>query len=107
VTLSKDGVKKAFANGLPADEQNMIFCVQQPTSPNVFKGVISHVAWKQKPSWYVVAAEDHTINPDLERLMAERAKAKTTVVKSPHVAMLARPKEVLEVIRDAVQTVSK
>jgi len=54
-----------------------------------------------------VAAEDHTINPDLERLMAERAKAKTTVVQSPHVAMLARPKEVLEVIRDAVQTVSK
>ena len=67
----------------------------------------SHVAWKQKPSWYVVTAEDHTINPDLERLMAERAKAKTTVVKSPHVAMLARPKEVLGVILDAVQTVSK
>src|SRR5262252_4112020 len=71
------------------------------------KGVTSHVAWKQKPSWYVVAAEDHTINPDLERLMAQRAKAKTTVVQSPHVAMLARPKEVLGVILDAVQTVSK
>jgi pimeloyl-ACP methyl ester carboxylesterase len=107
VTLSKDGVTKAFANSLPADEQNMIFCVQQPASQNVFKGVASHVAWKQKPSWYVVAAEDHAINPDLERLMAERAKAKTTVVKSPHVAMLARPKEVVEVILNAVQTVSK
>lgn len=107
VTLSKDGVRKAFANGLPAEEQNMIFSVQQPTSPNVFKGVIRHVAWKQKPSWYIVAAEDHTINPDLERLMAERAKAKTTVVKSPHVAMLAQPKEVLGVILDAVHTVSK
>jgi hypothetical protein len=100
-------VTKAFANDLPADEQNMIFSVQQPTSPNVFKGVISHVAWKQKPSWYIVAADDHTINPDLERLMAERAKAKATVVKAPHVAMLARPKEVLEVIHDAIQTVSK
>jgi hypothetical protein len=54
-----------------------------------------------------VAAEDLNINPELQRLMAERAKAKTTVVKSPHVAMLARPKEVLEVILDAVQTVSK
>src|SRR5262249_49797642 len=38
LTLSKEGVTKAFANDLPADEQNMIFCVQQPTSPNVFKG---------------------------------------------------------------------
>ena len=107
VTLSKDGVTKAFTNGLPANEQNMIFCVQQPCSQNVFKGVASHVAWKQKPSWYIVASEDHTISPDLERLMAARAKAKTTVVKSPHVAMLARPKEVVEVILDAVQTVSK
>src|SRR5215470_1716083 len=107
LTLSKDGVTKAFANGLPPDEQNMIFCVQQPASENVFKGVTSHVAWKQKPSWYVVAADDHTINPDLERLMAQRAKAKTTVVQSPHVAMLARPKEVLAVIRDAIQAVNK
>jgi pimeloyl-ACP methyl ester carboxylesterase len=107
LTLSKEGVTKAFANGLPSDEQNMIFCVQQPASENVFKGVTSHVAWKQKPSWYVVAADDHTINPDLERLMAERAKAKTTVLKSPHVAMIAQPKEILTVILDAVQTVSK
>jgi pimeloyl-ACP methyl ester carboxylesterase len=107
VTLTKDGVTKSFANSLPADEQNMIFSVQQPCSPNVFKGVISHVAWKQKPSWYIVAADDQCINPDLERLMADRAKAKTTVVKAPHVAMLARPKEVLEVILDAVKTVSK
>jgi len=107
LTLSKEGVTKAFANGLPADEQDMIFCVQQPASQNVFKGVATHVAWKQKPSWYVVAADDQTINPDLERLMAARAKAKTTVVESPHVAMLGRPKEVLAVIHDAVQTVSK
>jgi pimeloyl-ACP methyl ester carboxylesterase len=107
LTLSKEGVTKAFANGLPSDEQNMIFCVQQPASENVFKGVTSHVAWKQKPSWYVVAADDHTINPDLERLMAARAKAKTTVVKSPHVAMIGQPKEVLAVILDAVKSVSK
>ena len=107
VTLSKDGVTKSFANGLPADEQNLIYSVQQPCSPNVFKGVASHVAWKKIPSWYVVAADDQCISPDLERLMAARAKAKTTTVQSPHVAMLAKPKEVLEVILDAVQTVGK
>ena len=77
------------------------------SSVETLLGVASHVAWKQKPSWYKVAGEDHTINPDLERLMAQRAKAKTTVVKSPHVAMFSRPKEVLAVILEAVQTVSK
>jgi hypothetical protein len=54
-----------------------------------------------------VAAEDLNINPELQRLMAERAKAKTTVVQAPHVAMLARPKDVLAVVLDAVKTVSK
>ena len=107
VTLSKEGVTRSFANDLPSAEQDLIFCVQQPASQNVFKGVANNIAWQQKPSWYIVAADDHCINPDLERLMAERAKAKTTVVKSPHVAMLARPKEVLAVIQDAVQTVGK
>ena len=107
VTLTKDGVVESFANGLPADEQNLIYTVQQPASTNVFKGVASHVAWQQKPSWYVVAGNDHCINPDLERLMAKRANAKTTVVESPHVAMIARPREVVEVILDAARTVSK
>lgn len=107
VTLSKEGVVKSFANTLPEKEQEMIFCVQQPASQNVFKGVANHIAWQQKPTWYIVAADDQCIHPDLERMMAERAKAKTTVVKSPHVAMLAKPKEVLEVIMEAVKTVGQ
>jgi len=107
ITLSKDGVIKAFANSLPTGEQNMIFSVQQPASQNVFKGVATHIAWKQKPSWYIVASEDHSISPDLERLMAKRANAKTTELNSPHVAMLAKPKEVLGVIMEAVEAAGK
>jgi pimeloyl-ACP methyl ester carboxylesterase len=107
LTISREGVTEAFANGLPTDEQNLIFSVQQPASGKVFQGVASHVAWQGKPSWYVVATEDHAINPDLERIMAQRAKAKTTEVKSAHVAMLAKPKEVLDVILEAASTVGK
>jgi pimeloyl-ACP methyl ester carboxylesterase len=107
ITLSKDGVTKAFADDLPASEQGMVFTVQQPASQNVFAAVGSNAAWKQKPSWYIVASEDKAIHPDLERLMAERAKAKTTVISSSHVAMLSHPKKVLEVILDAANQVGK
>ncbi|MBS1660153.1 MAG: alpha/beta hydrolase [Bacteroidetes bacterium] len=102
VSLSKDGVTKVFADDLSAKEQEMVYAVQVPCSPNVFKAVSSNTAWKVKPSWYIVASGDHTINPDLERMMAERAKAKTTVVASSHVVMLSQPKKVLEVILEAV-----
>lgn len=106
VTLSMDGVTKAFTNGLPADEQSMIYAVQQPCNTKVFDGVATNIAWKTKPSWYIVSANDQTISPDLERMMAARAKAKTTTLETPHVAMLAKPKEVLAVILDAVQSTS-
>ncbi|MVM31155.1 alpha/beta fold hydrolase [Spirosoma sp. HMF4905] len=107
ISLTKEGVTKAFANDLSAQEQELVFSVQQPTSPEVFKGVASKVAWKQKPSWYIVASEDKTINPDLERLMAQRAKAKTTTLKSSHVAMLSKPNQVLEVILEAAKHVTQ
>ncbi|ADB39679.1 signal peptide protein [Spirosoma linguale DSM 74] len=106
VSLTREGITNVFANDLSAQEQELVFAVQQPTSPDVFKGVASKVAWKQKPSWYIVASEDKTINPDLERLMAQRAKAKTTTLKSCHVAMLSKPNQVLEVILEAANQAS-
>jgi hypothetical protein len=35
------------------------------------------IAWKSKPSWYIVAKNDRTVKPDLERAMAKRAGATT------------------------------
>src|SRR6516165_8814928 len=81
--------------------------VQQPASKSVFGDVGVNAAWKTKPSWYVIASEDHAINPELEMKMAKRANAKTTTLKSSHVAMLSKPKEVLAVIMDAAKSVSK
>ena len=40
-----------------------------------FKAVITTAAWRSKPSWMLVATKDRTINPDLERWYAERAKS--------------------------------
>lgn len=107
LTLTREGVSKAFAGDLTAKEQDAIFAVQQPASPKVFGDVGVNAAWKTKPSWYIVAAEDKTINPELEKMMAKRAGAKTTVLKASHVAMLSKPDEVLNVILDAAQSVQK
>jgi pimeloyl-ACP methyl ester carboxylesterase len=107
LTLSKEGVQKAFANDLSANEQDLVFSVQQPCSPNVFNATGNNVAWKEKLSWYIVTAEDNTINPELQKIMAARAKSKTKTLKASHVAMLSKPNEVVSVILDAVTQVSK
>jgi pimeloyl-ACP methyl ester carboxylesterase len=107
ITLSKDGVAKAFAPDLSPKEQDLVYAVQPPAFQKVFSGVGVNAAWRTKPSWYVVASEDNTINPELEKRLAKRANAKTTVLKSSHVAMLSHPNEVLDVISDAAKSVSK
>ena len=58
-------------------------------------------AWKHKPTWYMVATEDRSINPEQERMMAKRAKAKTVEVKASHVAYMAYPKETAKLIEEA------
>src|SRR5262250_2667495 len=107
LTLSREGVAKGFAGDLTPKEQDLVYAVQPPASQKVFGDVGVNAAWKTKPSWYVVASEDHAINPELEKRMAKRANAKTTTLKSSHVAMLSKPKEVLAVIMDAAKSVSK
>ena len=107
VTLSREGVGKAFAGDLDQKMQDVVYAVQPPAFQKVFGDVASGVAWKTKPSWYVVASEDKTINPELEKRMAQRANAKTTILKTGHVAMLSKPNEVLEVILDAAKSVGK
>jgi pimeloyl-ACP methyl ester carboxylesterase len=107
LTLSREGVAKGFAGDLSRKEQDVVYAVQQPASKSVFGDVGANAAWKTKPSWYVVASKDNAINPELEKRMAKRANAKTTILESSHVAMLSKPKEVLAVILDAANSVSK
>src|SRR5258707_292904 len=61
-------------------------------------------AWKLKPSWYLVAKDDKTINPDLERMYAERAHShKVEVAGASHAVYVSHPKEVAALIEEAAQ----
>lgn len=107
LTVSREGVGKYFAGDLTAKEQDVVHTVQTPASPAVFGAVGANAAWKTRPSWYVVASDDKTINPELEKFMAKRANSKTTALKASHVAMLSKPNEVLAVILEAARSVGK
>ncbi len=103
--LSKEGVKNAFAQDLSPKQQDLVYATQTPASQSLFGDKSEAPAWKQKASWYIVAKNDKAINPDLERFMAKRIGAKTTELESSHVAMIARPKEVLNIILEAAASV--
>ena len=65
----------------------------------------AEIPWGSKPSWYIVAQNDHTVHPELQRFLAQRMKAQVTEVPSSHVPMLSKPDVVLGVIRQAAAAV--
>ena len=74
---------------------------QVPISTDSFTHQVKNPAWKHKPTWYMVAGADRSINPDQERMMAKRANAKTVEVNSSHVAYMSHPKEAARLIEEA------
>src|SRR6267143_1986537 len=74
---------------------------QVPISTDSFTHKVTSPAWKTKPSWYMVATADRSINPDQERMMAKRANAKTVEVNASHVAYMSHSKETVKLIEEA------
>jgi pimeloyl-ACP methyl ester carboxylesterase len=101
VYISQEGVKNVFADDLTPKQQVSIFATQTPAFNTVFDDKSGEPAWKTKSSWYVLAKNDKTINPDLQRFMAKRMKSKIIELPSSHVVMLSHPTEVLRVIEEA------
>src|SRR5262245_5003966 len=101
LSLPTDAVVKHFAKDLPAAEARVVAATQGPINSSAFGAQVSAVAWKTKPSWYIVSKMDDAIAPDEERFFAKRMKAVTTELNASHVAMLSQPKAVAAVIMEA------
>ncbi len=93
-----------FAADIPRDEAEFMAISQVPISTDSFTHQVKNPAWKRKPTWYMVASQDRSINPDQERMMAKRANATTVEVKSSHVAYMSHPKETATLIEEAATT---
>ena len=98
MTLSPDAISRFFAPDLPVAESSVIAATQGSVFVRAFDDKITETAWSSKPSWYIVAANDRMINPDIQRAAAEKIGATVTVLESSHVPMLSKPGEVADVI---------
>ena len=97
-----------FAADLSAEQAAFMARSQVLNAAVNFKAAITTPAWREKPSWMVVAGADRTINPDLERFYAKRAKSHTVeVAGASHSVYVSHPKEVANVIESAARAVSK
>jgi len=106
IWLRPEGID-CFAGDLSEQEKKLVWATQCVPVPDLFNAKVGGTAWRSKPSWYIVAKNDRTVHPDLERFFAKRMGATTTEVASSHVAMLSHPDLVIDVIRAAAKAVQK
>jgi pimeloyl-ACP methyl ester carboxylesterase len=96
-----------FAADIPKDKAAFMAVSQVPISTDAFTHKVTSPAWKTKPTWYMVATADPSINPNQERMMAKRANAKMVEVNSSHVAYISHAKEAAKLIEEAATSVSE
>jgi pimeloyl-ACP methyl ester carboxylesterase len=106
IWLRLDGVEY-FAGDLSAGEQKLVYATQGAPVADLFGQKVPGTAWKTKPSWYIVAKNDRTIQPELERFCAKRMGATTFETATSHVPMLSNPGMVLDVIRTAAKALER
>jgi len=92
---------KAFAQDLPAEQSAFLAAAQVPVAAAAFGAAVTNPAWKVKPSWYLVAADDHIVPAAAARAWAKRAGA--TVAESPgsHAVFISHPQGVVDLIEAA------
>lgn len=92
-----------FAADLPAAEASFLARSQVGLSLKAATAAASSPAWKTKPSFAIVATQDHAINPDLERSMYKRSHSEVVELPSSHAVYISHPAEVAALIEKAAQ----
>ena len=103
VQVKPEAFHADFAADLPKPVAHFMSISQVPIAAEIFGAKATAAAWKQKPSYAVIAKQDRMINPDLERFMATRAKSEMIELPGSHAIFLSHPKEVAALIEKAAK----
>src|SRR5580693_8809425 len=100
-TMTSQGMLEDFAQCLPIAERKLIVAVQGESYGPMFAEKLTTAAWKTKPSWVVISADDRMLPPAMEEASAKRMGAVATTLPTCHLAMLEEPAKVAAVVEDA------
>jgi len=107
LTLPADAIARDFAQDVSAEEANLIHATQGAVRGANFEQPVTVAAWTNKPSWYIVAAQDRMIDPGAQRALAKKIRATTVELQTSHVPMVSDPEAVAKVIVEAARAAAK
>ena len=107
IWYDKNKFHAGFAADVSDEKADFMYASQAPVAVKAFITPVSQAAWKTKPSYAIVATEDKSINPLIERTMYKRTGSVVTELKGSHVLFISKAKEVAAVIEAAAKTGTK
>lgn len=99
LTVVPDRFPLLLAEGLPSDEAGVLAVSQRPIASSAFTEPATGAAWKEKPSWGVVATEDRLISPQLQRFGYRRAHSRAVMeLDAPHLVTQTHAADIVRLI---------
>jgi pimeloyl-ACP methyl ester carboxylesterase len=105
--LNRDKFRASFAGDLPQTEARFMADSQVPWGIDALGGQVTRPAWRTKPSWYLVATDDHMIPPPAQRAMADRAGSTVSEVAASHSVYVSQPRATADLIRHAAASANR
>jgi pimeloyl-ACP methyl ester carboxylesterase len=102
--VKQDLFRDIFAGDLPRSTTQIMAATQRPGDVHTLQQLSGPPAWKQIPSWYLVARDDNLIPAAAQRFMAQRAGSRTVEVRASHVAMMSQPQRTADLITLAARS---
>ncbi|MBO2009970.1 alpha/beta hydrolase [Hymenobacter negativus] len=96
-----------FCADVSKEKAAFMYASQGPVAAKCFGTPLTQAAWKTKPAWAVLARDDKSINPDIQRKMYQRSHTTVTELRGSHVVFIAQPKAVADVIEAAAKGASQ
>ncbi|MEU1885990.1 alpha/beta hydrolase [Micromonospora rifamycinica] len=101
--LNPDTFQAGFAADTSDADAAFLRDSQVPVNMAVFSTPVKNAAWRDKPSWAVIATEDRAFDQAMLQHMAKRINAKVTNVSASHALFATQPAVVSDVIVAAAQ----
>ena len=105
--LDKAKFAESFAADVNKDKAQFMADSQVPWGVDALNGAVTEPAWKNKPSWYLVATDDKMIPPPAQQFMSKRAGSKVVEVSGSHAIYVSKPEEVAALIKAAAESIGK
>jgi pimeloyl-ACP methyl ester carboxylesterase len=102
--VTADAFRNAIAPDASAEESTLMAATQKPIAIKCLGEPMTQPAWREKPSWFLIAENDRMVAPETQRYTARRMKSRVVSLPIDHSPLALRPDAVIDLICDAASS---